>query len=351
MNKKIILIIMLLFSLLLVGCENSNDSNKKLNIDFEFSGISVYKESTIAFESDYVNYTIKETNEINTFVSSLENIEYIEKETKSKIDIKEFAYIVKLKDNYNILIIDDTNFVINTNGFYKFCEKVKGDFNFIKSINFGQKLEEISREYSEKDLETIILQYNSLTINLTSNHYVKNLLLSVRYYKDTRKESGEVDPTFVILLANNKKLGVYDDGSVLYEDEQNEVSSICILSGNDLDVLKNITEGDVIQFNEKEDINKVVVKNFEDLSANVKQEDIKTFIENLNQVKYIKVKDFTQYTIGDFKYKIEINGQTIGVYNNDLIIIGDTLYNVVEGNFDFLKDIQFNTSSGWLPWI
>lgn len=351
MNRKFILIIMLLFSLLLIGCGNSNDNNKKLNIDFEVSEISVYKESTILFESDYINYIIKETNEINSFVNSLKNIEYIEKETKSKIDITEFAYIVKLKDNYSILIIDDSNFVINTNGFYKFCEKVKGDFDFIKSINFGQKLEEISREYSEKDLETIILEYNSLTINLTSNHYVKNLLLSVKYYKDTRKESGELDPTFVILLANNKKLSVYDDGSVLYEDKENEVSNICVLSSNDLAVLKNITEGDVIQFNEKEDTNKIVVKNYEDLSANVKQEDIKTFIENLNKVKYIKVKDFTQYTIGDFKYKIEINGQTIGVYNNDLIIIGDTLYNVVEGNFDFLKDIKFNTSSGWLPWI
>ena len=75
MNRKFILIIMLLFSLLLIGCGNSNDNNKKLNIDFEVSEISVYKESTILFESDYINYIIKETNEINSFISFTFNFE------------------------------------------------------------------------------------------------------------------------------------------------------------------------------------------------------------------------------------------------------------------------------------
>ena len=48
---------------------------------------------------------------------------------------------------------------------------------------------------------------------------------------------------------------------------------------------------------------------------------------------------------------INIDGTIIGIYNSNMIIINDDLYIVTEGNFDFLDEIKFNTSSGWLPWV
>ena len=56
-------------------------------------------------------------------------------------------------------------------------------------------------------------------------------------------------------------------------------------------------------------------------------------------------------SIGDIVYKVNVDGVIIGIYKNDIIIVGDKVCIVTEGNFDFLKSIDFGGSSGWLPWV
>jgi len=349
-NKKILIFILLFVMLFFVGCENNKAKEKELTIDFDVTNISIYKEATINKESDYNTYNISEQSEIQNILNNLKNVKYLEGQSSNKTQENEFAFIITLKENYSILVLDEDYFYICNNGFYKQRTIVSGSFEFLNNINFGNKLQEIVINITKEDLELVSLKYNELNINLSSNHYIKELILNTKYYENTNNNEN-INLLYEFNFSNDKALYIFDNGTVSFTEGDKVYSNAYMIVNKEFDVLKNITEGDVLEFNMDETVDKVVVKNFEDLSANVKEEDIALFVENLNKVKYIKVKEFTQYTIGDFNYKIEIDGQVIGVYNNGLVIVGDTLYNVVEGNFDFLKDIKFNTSSGWLPWI
>ena len=84
--------------------------------------------------------------------------------------------------------------------------------------------------------------------------------------------------------------------------------------------------------------------------AKAKDLDKADFIESLNQIQYYKVTDKSDYDAGKYSYKIIINGDDIRVYDK-ILTIGEELYLITAGDFDFLKALSFETSSGELPWI
>ena len=60
--------------------------------------------------------------------------------------------------------------------------------------------------------------------------------------------------------------------------------------------------------------------------------------------------DKADYDTGKYIYKIIINGDDIRVYDN-MFTIGDKLYLITAGDFDFLQALSFESSSGELPWL
>jgi hypothetical protein len=92
-------------------------------------------------------------------------------------------------------------------------------------------------------------------------------------------------------------------------------------------------------------------KVYDDRGYVAKIEDAAAFLEDLNGVDVIRLCDASDFTFGTADYRIETGHDSIKIYG-DIIVIGEMAYAVVAGDFGFLSDLDFSSSSGgFLPWI
>ena len=114
----------------------------------------------------------------------------------------------------------------------------------------------------------------------------------------------------------------------------------------------------IVETNIYEEVNELFVNVTKDsnivlYNASKKTEVVEKeeFVKNLNKVNVIKLLNKENYTLSEFVYKIEAENTVVVIYEGGFVTINDDLYYIVDGNFDFLKDVKFYSSTGWLPWV
>lgn len=216
---------------------------------------------------------------------------------------------------------------------------------FLSSCD-ANRYKEIKTTYKEADLENISLYVTRLdvTLDLSKDTDLKELLLSLKIYEDNSNVTYEETAEY-ILYFGNYEFTIYGYKSIAYIDNDIEYDALTL--GNEFDYLNTLFDFNELNFDSYTAEQSIKVYNAKDATSDIT--DKEEFLNNLKQVKYIKLKK-DAFNAGELKYKIKIDNETIEVYEK-FLVINNNLYLVTSGSLSFLDNLKFNTSSGWLPWI
>ena len=356
MKNKLLILILFLGFLLFVGCKPKVEDEKFI-INQALEEISVTKVETNEI------YSVNKTDnfeETTAFVSNLEKIRFNEIRVVSsdtELDYK-YDYIIQfdsgasIKINKEVFVLTGHAYDLNDGFVDVTVNKVtKGSFDFLNELEYV-KIEEYKQEilpYAESDLEEILLTIISKerVLDLSNNNQLRELLLTTKFYRFTEKiEPGPREAKYVLMFGNHE-LTIYDNGYICYAGPDTEIDYLFTLN-NEFDYLDTLYESDTLDFNKYTDTQTIKVYNSKNDSVEITEKT--DFLNKLKQVKYFKLNNKENFELGDLKYKIQIDEEIINVYSI-YMVINDNLYIISEGNFSFLNDIKFSSSSGWLPWL
>lgn len=181
---------------------------------------------------------------------------------------------------------------------------------------------------------------NKVVTNLNS---LKELIVTLNNLKIEKQEldNYQFDKAMYLVECGSKKIYFIDNKTIYVQDE--ETLKYTLTEGN-IEFLDSIFINRIYQFSEFEFSGEIVAKSIEK-NKESKINDESKFYEQLNTIKFKK----TDLNELNTEYIIYI-GQTKIEVANDYFKMNNVYYSVVEGNFDFLKDLNYN-SSGWLPWV
>ena len=355
--KKVIIISLLCFVLLIVGCSVPPEpSDVGFDLDIEISKITIYKDSNYLYSTDYQALTFDSLEDIEDIKEELSEMTYY----NAKLDVNHkkeiYDYIIKLRDDYVIYIIDNEEFIMYYDGEYKEGMLCKGTFSVFNMYNFGDKLEVLDKNIKFEDITYMSITYKAnessvsglkdIKVNVTSNNYIKNLFVESVFYVNNKALTKDLH--LYDICVNNTIYSIYNNGLVLEEDQTDQVPREYYVNLEALNPIWDLITGEKLSF-EVNEVTKIEVTNKDNKTKEIT--DKEDFVSKIGNVKYYQVKNPKDFVIGDIVYKVNVDGVVIGIYKNDIIIVGDTVCTVTEGNFDFLKSIDFGGSSGWLPWV
>ncbi len=182
-----------------------------------------------------------------------------------------------------------------------------------------------------------------ISVDLSANGVLKAGLKSAKYRADEKKaNAGEA---VYELKMDGKSLYIYPENVVAY----NGSDPYPCREFNVLSYLNGLFAGEVTTLGGYDVGASIKVKNKQGLVAEV--EDKADFFTELGKVKIIKMANAADYTVQDVEYTVAIGEEAIKICGNYLKI-GEDLYAVAQGDFAFLSEYAFSSSSdGFLPWI
>lgn len=203
--------------------------------------------------------------------------------------------------------------------------------------------------FSEVDFAEILFEdiADDILIDLSANAMITEILENL-YYTDG--EGGEMPATGekYSLYFGGKSFTVYESGAVWYNDGENAPKQV-LLDGEGLSYLDTLTSGDVFALDGYSEAAEIKAYNDANLVAEITEKG--EFLANLNEVKVIKLLNRDDYLPLDVEYTIKIGNVTIKIYES-YIEIGNDIFAVCEGDFEFLSDLTYKgDSSGFLPWV
>lgn len=210
---------------------------------------------------------------------------------------------------------------------------------------------QITTPYSAENLKTVFFTdtEKALTVDVSKNTHLQTLLLGVKYYKPEAIEApqpAQIEVKYTLSL-QGMDLQIGADGVVCFLFEDGTKQNAVVLQ-NEFAYLETLIEGNVFSFNGYTTGQTVQVFNSGNAEGTIA--DKQAFLDALKGMRFVKLNNKEHYQIGSKGYTIRIDEEEIAVYKKHVVFNGD-LYVVYEGDFDFLKDIKFDASSGWLPWL
>jgi hypothetical protein len=199
--------------------------------------------------------------------------------------------------------------------------------------------------YAQEDITSVIfIDLNKgISVDVSANSALKAGLMSVKYNPDQKKS--DAGKAVYELKINGKSLYVYPENVVAYDGSD---PYPCLAFGM-LSYLDGLLNGEVTQLGGYAESASIKVKNSQGLIAQVS--DSAEFFAELGRVKIIKLARVSDYTLPDTEYTVLIGEERV-VICGDYLSVGEHLYAVAEGDFSFLSEYKFSSSSdGFLPWI
>ena len=197
--------------------------------------------------------------------------------------------------------------------------------------------------YTEEDLAEIIVEDNTkgIEVDMSANDRLRNILSDL-FYNPDEKSTDEAVTKYTLTLGGKVML-VCEGDEVIYDGGDKYPVGPALLS-----YLNSLFIGEVGSLDATLGENAKVYNS----SGQVAEvADIPAFLDDLNDLGVIELWEITDFTFGTEDYRIETGHDSIKIYGN-FIVIGETAYAVVEGDFGFLSDLDFSSSSGgFLPWI
>ena len=194
---------------------------------------------------------------------------------------------------------------------------------------------EIKKEWTKESFSD-----NKVVTNLNS---LKELIVALNNLKIKKQEldNYQFDKAMYLVECGSKKIYFINSKTIYVKED--DTLKYTITEGN-IEFLDSIFINRTYQFNEFKLGGEIVVKSIEK-NKEAKITDETKFYEQLNAIQFKKI----EINELNAEYIIYI-GQTQIEVANDYLKMNNAYYNVVKGNFDFLKQLNYN-SSGWLPWV
>ena len=204
--------------------------------------------------------------------------------------------------------------------------------------------------YSSSELEQILVTDNQkmVTVEVSENTYLSNLLETVTYYEvDQTQADLSANQLGYVITLDTIEINVYSPSLVefVYADETTEFACV---KNNEFGYMNSVVESGAVCLEGYSIEQTVSVKNANGGTA--ENMDKEWFLDELGGLFFVKLGNASHYDLGSFAYTVTIGSDTILVYQNYVTVNG-SLYRLHEGSFDFFYELDFGTSSGWLPWL
>jgi hypothetical protein len=203
--------------------------------------------------------------------------------------------------------------------------------------------------YLSTELGEILLTdtQKSLTVDVSQNAHLRTLLETVEYY-EYEQSTADLAPEQIgyVIALQTLEINVYSNSlvSFVYNDGTQEYAT---LLNNEFAYVSTVIKSAIVSFDNYSVDQSMKIKN---TKGEAKEIDKQFIIDELSDVTFVKLGNKDHYELGDFDYTVTVGSDEIVVYENYVTKNGE-LYRIYEGNFDFLGDLTFDVSSGWLPWL
>lgn len=205
--------------------------------------------------------------------------------------------------------------------------------------------------YYEEDLQTITFvdMTQSLTLDMSANTYLKDLLLQADYYEYTPSQDEVAQVKYALQFAD-VELQIFSAGLVrfVYANEEETEWTVAQVENEEFSYLDTILTGGEVAFDGYTAEQTITVKNGENNDGTIS--DKENFLATLADMRFIKVSNKTHYQTGSVRYTLTIGEENILFYDNYASKNGE-LYILSQGDYEFLKALQYGFSSDWLPWL
>lgn len=217
------------------------------------------------------------------------------------------------------------------------------------STNSDKKTEDVDPlqcfGYTETDIDSVIFTdiQKGITVDLSANNALKDGLMNLQY--DPAQAMTEAGEAVYELKINGKSLYVYPENVAAYDG-----SALYTCQGFDaLAYLGGVFAGEQTQLGGFSADATVKIQNAKGLVAKV--EDNEAFFTELGKATLIKLSNAADYSDPSAEYTVLIGDDCIKICNGYLSV-GEDLYAITGGSFDFLSEYAYSSSSeGFLPWI
>ncbi len=349
--KKAIVILLAMCLLFLVGCNREKPSEA---LAFSFGeGVS---DITVTKNGEFEPYTVSGA-ELSDLLARLNAIRYKENGAASVEEANGFEYdYIVFVGNY-VIAVKGNSLLFGKDGAFKLCEVCSGDFSFLGEIEFEPVREKLSDliGFGEDEISDLTLENvgGGFTVDVSANTHLKELLLSVCY--DSVEEMSPdadydmPDPKYILNFGDGA-LSVFESNTVCYTDAESDIQVGFIkIYGNAFAYLDTVTEGEITSRDGYSEDAEIKAYNDKNYVAEITEKA--EFLASLNEVKLIKLSCAEHYTLGKQNYTVKIGDEVIKIYGN-YVTIGNELFAVTEGDFGFLSELTYSSSSsGFLPWI
>ncbi len=193
-----------------------------------------------------------------------------------------------------------------------------------------------------------------LTVDVSENTYLQTLLLGVEYHTPQGDATPDIEEVKHMLSLQGAEeevtLQIGVEGAVCFVFEDGSKQRATVLN-NEFSYLDTLIDGGITAFEGYTTSHNLQVHDAVNEGGTVK--DKAAFLQHLQGVRIIKLTNQAHYRLGEKTYTVHLGRDELLVYQKH-VIYKEELYVIHQGDFDFLKDLEFTSStdsSGWLPWV
>ena len=219
-----------------------------------------------------------------------------------------------------------------------------------QSSQQSSELTNISTPYTVENLTTILFTDvdKALSVEVTANMHLQALLLDAVYYTNSSESlPDDQNADKYVLSLQGLDLFFKVDGTISFVFADNTAQQAVVLQ-NEFAYLDTFIETTAVSFDGYTAEQSIKVYDAENKGGTVTNKE--DFLQNLRTIHFVKLNNKDHYQLGAATHSVRIDNDELTVYSKYITLNGE-LYSIYQGDFAFLSDVQFSTSSGWLPWL
>ena len=190
----------------------------------------------------------------------------------------------------------------------------------------------------------------SLTIDMTGNRYLKGLLADVNYYLPKDEVSVDTAEAKYVISMQGVDVNVGFDGensNVCFSFADGSTQWSVVLQ-DEFSYLDTVIASEIVSIDGYTPAHNIRVHNADNVGGAVK--DKAAFLESLQGLRFVKLNNLSHYDLGEKTHTVKLGDDEMSIYSKYVVYKGE-LYFTYQGDFAFLKNVELESSSGWLPWL
>ncbi len=209
----------------------------------------------------------------------------------------------------------------------------------------------ISTPYTVEDLGNLSFTDTgkSLTLDMTDNHCLKDLLAEIGYYVPKDEVSADTAEAKYVISMQGVDVNVGFDGEngnvcFVFADGSTQWA---VVAQDDFSYLDTLIAGGVISIDGYTPAHNIRVHNADNVGGAVK--DKAAFLESLQGLRFVKLNNLSHYDLGAKTHTVKLGKDEMSVYAKYVVYKGE-LHVIYQGDFSFLNNVEFSDSTE-LPFV